>query len=230
MSDVTRPFNSTLNVVMPPRPVPDLPDADARDYALYRFRDFLSCLIYRRRMAEGSPPNPFRVPKKSIHVHFPDDIKRATLPGFGMIPGAGIHDSAPELGPPRILEDSKDKFGPGTVLIRKSDYEETFTLEAWGAKHAERRALMAGVKCALRSSDRSYALQLTLPDYFNAVASFELDDSQYVEDDNTVRNRRRGHLFIKLNVCEVGLVNVVDINPQFELEVLDGNVHAQLDC
>ena len=214
--------------MIPPRPLPALPDADARDYALRRFRDFLASLIYQRR-GENGLTIPFRLPKTSIHVYQPDDVRTVALPGFGFVPARGVHDAI-SLGPPTVIDSSKDVYGQGTVLVRKSDYTETFALEAWGSKHAERRALIAGVTPRCAPSDSSYALQLKLPQYFNQVASYSLDESQYVDDDNTVRNRRRGHLFIKLQVCEVGLINYTNLNAQLSIEVLDGNLYPTLDC
>lgn len=227
---------STLNDVLPRRPRPPLPDRDARDYALRRLREFLSVLNYRRTAAPGEEPIAFRIPKSNIHVYQPDDIVNLPLPGFAFVPGRGFHETY-GLGPPAILESTRDVYGPGTALVRFSDYVETFTLECWAGKHAERRAMMAGVKTALRQNDGSYAIKLTLPEYFDQVAEFSLDESYYVDGDQVVRNRRRGHLFVGLRVVEVGLANFNELNPVLQgpggvadVEVLDGNLYPTLDC
>lgn len=235
---MAEPFlvGSSLNNVLPPRDRPPLPDRDARDYALMRFRAFLAALVYRRTGDPQQPPIPFRVPKANIHIYQPDDVENAAMPGFGLIPGRGIHETV-GLGPPDAEESTANVYAPGTALIHQSDYVEVFTLEAWGSKQAERRALMAGVKSAMRQNDGSYAIRLSLPDYYDRVAEFSLDESTYIDGDEVVRNRRRAQLFIRLQVPEVALANfstlqVQHITPSAQLgvEVLDGNVFPSIDC
>ena len=151
------------------------------------------------------------------------------MPGFGIVPTRGINEAF-GLGPPVILEDTVDVFAPGTALVRGSTYEETFILEAWASKQAERVALIAGMKQALFLDNKSYSIRLTLPDYFGMVAQFTLADSQYIDGDEVSRNRRRAHIFITLQVCEVFLTNVVPFRSTADLTVLDGNLGIGLDC
>ncbi len=101
-------------------------------------------------------------------------------------------------------------------------------LEVVAAKAATRRAIVEGLKQALRSADSSTALNLSLPDYFNQVAQFTLLNTSYIEDQDAVRNRRRAHLTIELYVPEVLLANAVTMKPfitvQTQLTVLDTRV------
>lgn len=212
--------------VYPPEPPPaGLPDKDAREHALERFADFISLLVFQRTGSIGGKPISFRVPRESVHIFQPDDVKDLTFPCIGILPGRGVHESY-GLGPPVMLDDTVDLFGKGTVLVRQSDYTETIVVEVIGAKHAERRAIVAGLKEALRAVDDSYATRMILPDYFDQVAEFSLNDSQYIDDDHAVRNRRRAHLFVDLVVPEVFLVRYREFRPEVAVEVEDGQVLA----
>ncbi len=222
-------YNNQLNVVWPPLPAPDLPHKDARTYALERLRDYICALIFQRTGGIGEPPIPFSLVPENVHLNQPDDITDLALPAIGVIPGRGTHESY-GLGPPQLIEGTDGVGGPGTMLLRQSEYNETFVLEVWGSKIAERRALMAGLKAAFRQNDGSYELKMLLPDYFNIVASYSLNESQYIDGDEPVRNRRRGHLLIQLRVDEVVPVNVRPLTAIVEPTVLDGNTHLALDC
>lgn len=226
---------STLNEVLPARPRPPLPDRDARDYVLQRLRKFLSVLTFQR---SGGPEGnfAFKVPIQNIHIYQPDDVTNAKMPGFGIIPGQGVHEPF-GLGPPEPLEDTFDLYGPGTALVHKSDYIERIGIECWGSKHAERRALIAGLNEVLRSNDSSYALRLKIPAYYDQVAELSLDETAYVDGDEVARNRRRGTLYVKMQVPELALANFNLMRPELitsraeaGVEVLDGNVYPSLDC
>lgn len=222
-------FNNTLGDVYPPQPAPPLPDKDARDYALERLRDYMCALIFRRTNAPGLPSIPFRLPPDSIQIQQPDDLKNLPLPGIGIVPGRGVHESF-GLGPPVIQEKTAGIAGPGTALLRNGDYVEDFIIEVWGSKKAERRALVAGLKSALRANDGSYSIYLSLPQYWNMTAEFTLNESQYLDGDEVSRNRRRAHIMVTMRVCEVTLTNVRRLNASVETTVLDGNVVTELDC
>ena len=51
------------------------------------------------------------------------------------------------------------------------------------------------------------------------TAQFSMSESQYIDGDEVSRNRRRGHLFVQLTVCEVTLVNVRRLNAAVETNV-----------
>lgn len=108
--------------------------------------------------------------------------------------------------------------------MKQSEYVEQFTVEVWSDKIAMRRAMMAGLKQVLRMNDASYALQLKLPNYYDQVAGFALDDSQPIDDDGTVKNRRRGHLYVTLRVTDVSLVNYVELDPKVVVEAVGPGV------
>lgn len=197
--------------VWPPREAQRLPDYDARNAALMAFKEFLAELIFQRS-GENGQTVPFKVPPQNIHIYQPDDIKDAGLPGFGIVPALGTTESQ-GLGPAPVDEDSYEDFGLGTALVSQGDYTEAFVLECWGSKQAERRALVAGVKTVLRMDQESWTLRLKLKRYYDQVATFALQDVQYVDGDEVARNRRRTLMTIVLTVPEVAIENV---NPMLE--------------
>jgi hypothetical protein len=205
----------------PERKINPLPPSTARDFALRRFREFFSLLTFSRKGTTENDPISFKIPIDRIFTEQPDNIPDLNFPALGMIPSRGIHNTY-GLGPPDFIEDSFDTYGQGTALLLQGEYTERFQVEAWATHPAERQALLAGVQGALRVSQRSQALTLTLPDYFDRVATFRLDESQNVDDPDLVRNRRRGLLEVELTVPEVLLVDTVTLRPAVRVRAVDG--------
>lgn len=228
-------FGTTpVGTVYPPQPPRPLPDKDPREYALERLKEYLARLRFRRTMATGELPRGFRVPRERIHLFWPDSPVQVRTPSIAFVPGRGTHDYL-GLGVPVICSNSADVYGPGTVLVYQSDYVETFTIEVAAAKHAVRRAVMAGIKVALRIGDTSTVVSFNLPDYYNVVARFSLDESEVADNPDAVKNRRIGQLFVEMRVPEVFLVDytqlqvVVDLGGLDATRVWDGNLFADLD-
>lgn len=208
--------------VYPERREGALPPTTARDHALRRLREFFSLLVFSRKGTDAEHPISFRVPIERVFTEQPDNIPDLSFPALGFIPSRGIHSSY-GLGPADFLEDSFDAYGPGTALLLQGEYSETFQVETWATHPAERLALQAGVQGALRVSQRSQALTLTLPGYYDRVATFRLDESQNFDDPDLVRNRRRGQLQVMLVVPEVLLVDAVTLRPAARVQVVESS-------
>lgn len=223
-----------LGEVYPPQPPRPLPDKDPREYALERLKEYLARLKFRRTMAAGQQPRGFRVPRERIHLYWPDSPVQVVTPSIAFVPGRGTHDYL-GIGAPVICQGSVDVFGPGTVLVYLSDYVETFTVEVAAAKHAVRRAVVAGIKVALRIGDTSTVASFNLPDYYNVVARFSLDESEVADNPDAVKNRRIAQLFVEMRVPEVFLIDYTLLRPVVDLggldatRVFDGNVYADLE-
>lgn len=197
-----------------------LPDFDARTRALEAFGTFLSTLEFRRTGNKGGEPIKFKIPRKSIHIEQPDHVVDLQFPSIVFLPGRASYQTF-GLGPARILDDTLGKFGPGTALLNLAEYFEPITVEVWASKRAERRAVMAGIETAITSFDNSWALTLTLKDYFDVSATFALTERMNIEDPESARNRRRGHLYIELATCMVRLVNVNELTVRATVDVVD---------
>lgn len=213
-----------IGAVFPPRTdAPGLPDKGAREVALRRFADFLSRLPFMRTMR--GPPQPFLVPRKQIHVNQPDSVVGASggtkLPTIAFLTSTADETDSGWLGPADIIDGTEDLYAPDTALFYLGWHTENIPLEVVAAKPATRRAIVEGIKQVLRSADGSSSLTLSLPDYFDQEATFTLLASEYIEDQDAVRNRRRGHLTIQLSMPEVMLANALTLVPFAQVTTLD---------
>lgn len=207
--------------VYPPRPPQPLPTTDPRTAALKVYADFLSTLEFRvPGMKNTNETIKFQVPRNRIYIEEPDNVDDgASLPRIVFSPGRGKYDYF-NLGPARVLEDTVDVWAPGTALISPGDYVETFTLEVWAAKRAERRAIIAGIEATMLDEETSTTLRLILPRYYEFIAEFSLENRELVEEPvESVRNRRRAHLYIELRVQIGQLVAVNTLKPYVFTEV-----------
>jgi hypothetical protein len=204
----------TLNgTVLPFRPMPALPATDAREHALGALADFIALIQFRREMGAGVVAQTFAIKREDIHLYEPDDVHKAKYPSIGFIP-AEAQDDYYALGPAAELEDTRDVYGLGTVLMRACDHVETFVIEAYTSKHSLGHAIKAGIQAVFRMLEQSSALRLKLPLYFDQVASFDLEGSNRGEDPDTIRNRRRDQLICRMQVPQVYLRNYVELRPE----------------
>lgn len=211
---------TVLGTIWPPAPARSLPDFDARTRAVRKLCDFLALLEFTRTMEKGAPPTPYRVPRESIFEEQPDDPVKLRFPAIAVLPGRGVHDNW-RLGPVDFVEGTRDVYGRGTALVDLGEYVEPIMLEAWGSHPAERRSILAGIEAVIRLGSRSSALRLKLPEYFDRVASFALNESQYVDDPDLVRGRRRGQVMLELRVQEVLLVDAVTLRPYVDVDAYE---------
>lgn len=209
-------------VGFPEQPALPLPGIDARTYALRAFADWLSTLQFARTGKKGGEDIQFCVPRKDIHVHQPDHVKDLEFPSICFLPQRGMYETF-GLGPARLDDATCDVFGQGTALLQLAEYTESFIIEIWGSKIAERRAIVAGLETAMGSFDDSWAVTLRLKDYFDRTATFSLNEKQYIDEPDAVRNRRRAHMFVELTVGVVRLVNAVTLQPYAQ-------VFTDVDC
>jgi|TARA_Y100000034_G_C6876919_1_gene401209 hypothetical protein len=202
------------------RPDIPLPAIDARTHALRAFAAFIAALKYTRAGAVGGKDIQFKIAAKNVHIEQPDNVKDLKFPSVVFLPGRGVYEPY-GLGPAELLDDSYNVFAPETALMALSEYEETITLEIWGSKKGERRAVIAGLEVVLPSSEDTWPLRLRLPSYYNTPATFSLEERMNIDDADAVRNRRRGHLYVNVSVCVVRLVNVNTLRPYVAVDSND---------
>lgn len=206
--------------VYPERAEPTPPTFDSRDAALRVLRLFLSTLRFMRAGNKGGEPIPFRIPIENILTEWPDNVKDLKLPSLVFLPSAGSYDQI-GLGPAALQEETIDVYGPGTGVLHTADWIETFTIEAWASKVPERRAIALAVESALLSAADGRRIRFRLPDHYGIVAAFSLEGRTNIDDADAVRNRRRAHVTVQLEVPVVKLVNLNDLKPQVRLEVCE---------
>lgn len=203
-------------------PARPLPDRDARYYALDALRTYVSLLVFSRTGPKGGSPITFQVPRERFHIEQPDDVVDQKFPSMAIVAGRGRHEYT-YLGGADVHDELRDVYMPGTTVLQQAEYVEAMTLEVWGSKIPERRSLMAGLKIALAPLEEGQGLRLKLPKYYDRVAEFVLLESQYVDEPDAIRNRRRGQLYLSLRVPEVALVDAITLRPMLTLTVLDAN-------
>lgn len=194
---------------------------DARSAALLRLKLYVSLLRFFREGDRGAPPAEFRVPLANVLEEWPDAEKDLKLPAVAFGAGPGLHEAV-ALGPPVLCEESVGVYGPGTALEQTGVYRETLGVEAWGANgKAERRGLLAGLKLAFQGGEGSAAIRMRLPDYWDQIATFLLEESQYFDEPDVIRGRRRGMLRLVMTVPEVRLVRYPSLRVLVEVRVRD---------
>ena len=207
-----------FGTVFPPLPPPAGTGFDAREHALRALQRFISCLAFERRMPAGETSKRFQVPLDQIHIYQPDDIKDVGFPfAMGIRPSRGEHTNV-DLGPPDVIEETKDVFGEGTILIERSTYNEQIALEVLGSKQAHRVAMVNGLEEALTMWENGILI-LRLSEYYDQLATFSLVASEYIDDDPVFKNRRRADLYVDMEVPEVSLVRYKPFRPESVIAV-----------
>lgn len=210
----------------PPFPAVPLPSEDARTYALRALGHWIHSLAFRRKMQNGAPADPFVITPERYHLEQPDNVENLQMPCVAILPGRGKYETR-SLGP---AEPDDSFVGPdGTSLVIPWDYTETITMEVWGSKQSERRALVAGIEIAIGMYDGSTDLRLILTDYWAQVASFSLMEREIIDDIETPRGRRRAHFFLQMTVPVVGAAkfNWLDARPGGTVHVVLGDGAAE---
>lgn len=204
-----------------------LPSHDARWHALAQLRRYLGELVFNRSGGEGNPPIAFKLPLSSIHQFAPDDVRDLPIPGIGFLDSRGDSETY-GLGPPEPLDELTISQGlpDGSYLLNVGNYVEQVTIECWGSKYHEVMALKAGIETALRTDDSGSAVYLKIPDYYGLVAAFSLANSYYVTGPETMLGRRRAHVIVDMDICEI--VQVVG-QPLVNTYEIDWEIHENVD-
>lgn len=200
-----------------PRPPPGeptvyIPADDVRDACMARFREFLSKLRFTRIGPSGELAG-YNIPIERIFEEQPPDVTRLDMPCISFLPQVESYEAL-SLGPGNALEETADKYGKGTVVVETANYSEKLTVEVWGSSEAMRRSVRAGIKTALQNSAVSGAMRLTLPKFFDQVASFALVEAENANDaPEIIKNRRRAMVFVQVNAVDCHLVRYVPFQP-----------------
>lgn len=186
--------SSILSPIGPPIP---LPDKDARTHALSVLARWFSALEYRRTMAPSAPTEAFYVPPERVFIEQPDNVEGLQFPAICILPGRGQYQTRGIGG---AEPDEEVVTVDGLSVLVPYDYTELITVEVWGSKIAERRAMVAAIEAVAGSYEGSTDLRLVMHDYFGLVATFSLMERENLEDVETPRGRRRAHLYFQMMV------------------------------
>lgn len=212
--------------VYPKRANPPPLAYDGRSVALNTLRRYLSEISFRRpggRDAKGEPlaPIEFRIGTKEIQIGWPDDEKEMKFPSLVFLHGPGDYDMIGLTG--YIEENTKDRYGQGTVVAWMSEYVETFQIEIWANKRSELRSILAGIETSLSPTEQMYGLRFVMPDYFGQLVRFSPGKRQEFDEADSARNRRRARLDVEMAFHVVSLVNYALVQPTLKV-VTDGDL------
>ena len=207
-----------FGTVYPPAPPSPTPARTGRSHCMNRLAEFLAAVEFSRTGDKTKEVVTFRIPRANIFTEMPDEPERLTFPAIAFVPGRARNESM-RLGPPFLIESSYGVAGPSTGLLDLGEYTETFTIEVWSNNEPERAALKSGVELVFRLAQDSGSLRLSLPDYYGGFCLFSLQENMNVDDDNVVRGRRRGQVFVELRFQETVVVDVRTMQVQTFLDV-----------
>ena len=203
--------------VFPPRPSPPPLTVDGRTAALRILRDYISELTFLKENAPGMPPIKICLPKKNIRIEWPDYEVDLVTPSIAVTPGTANYGF---LGfGSHVDEASWNVFAPKTVLIAISEVTETITLEIWCSTIQERRAIISGMEAAFTPVESMYGIRFKMPDYYNEMVCFTLNQRALVEDEMSAQGRRRAHMMFEMRYNQVALVNVEQMYPTVDADV-----------
>jgi hypothetical protein len=204
----------------PPYPEIPLPDVDARTHALRVFARWLSALVYRRTMAPGMPSEPFSITPDRVFIEQPDNVEGLQFPAIGILPGRGSYLTRGIGG---TEPDDATATVDGLALLVPYDYQELITVEGWGSKIAERRSIVAAIEVAMGTYEGTTDLRLIMPNYYGLVATFSLMERENLEDES-VRGRRRVHLFIQMTVPVVTAARFLPLIPNIAVNITNNGL------
>ncbi len=202
-----------------------LPAKTARAHALLRLQELLTHLVFQRPDSVEGRTRGFYLKARRIQVEYPTSEKQILLPSIAFVPARGQHDYP--LGPPDLIEESKDVYGRGTALLHQGDWVELLGVEIIASQPPIREGIKAGLVALFRAQEQSSAIRLSLPAYYDRVASFALDESENFDDAEVILGRRRAELYVELQVPEVLLVDATTLKPM--VEVVEVGPDVELD-
>ncbi len=221
------PGGTPFGAVYPFRESPIPPLVDGRTTALRILkRYFQEITFYRHGGFDANskaelPPIGFAIPERDIHVEWPDRPDEVHLPALAFLStGAADYESIGMTS--NVEEGTVNRYAPDTVLIWLYEYVETFSIEIWAETKAQRRSILVGLERVLSPLEYMSGIRFRMPDYFDQLVCFSLQNRELVDDDFATKNRRRARLAVEMrfNVCALYPVNPLESS--MEVEVVDG--------
>lgn len=200
----------------PRRPVSGIPAIDGRTCALKALGAYLTSLPYARVGQTGGLPVYFGIPAQNFFVDRPGPETDLPFPSIAATDGPS--ETKPRGLAPQPDYASQDVFGAGTVLFVHGEREEVIPLEIWSSNHPELRGIVATVEAAFQPTQERIGFLMQLPDYFGQTARFMYERTEWVEEADAVKNRRKAIVHVFMSYDIVRLVNYVPMTPQMTVD------------
>lgn len=207
---------------------------DGRTAALRILRRYLSEITFFRQggktaSGEREPAIAFRIPEKDIQIEWPDEVDELDLPSIALLSQESGKYESLGMTPAAIVEDSKDQFGPGTVLNAQAELVETFVIEVWCKTRQERRGIRHGIESAMSPLQNVSGIRFRMPDYYDRLATYELQSAEIIDDEASTFARRKLRFEVLLRYVQVSLVKLPTFFPQPTTDVVVDSLEDEDD-
>jgi hypothetical protein len=174
---------------------------DVRTVALRVLREYVTGIVFYL------PPGnlAFRMDPANFPLEQADYVEDMKMPSMVVTGSPEQQYEAPWFRP-FLLEDTRDRFGVGTVLKVESEHVETLRLEVWASKEPELRSLLAGLETAFNPVEELSGLQLRMDAYYGAPCIFTLQKREGFADADGGKGRRRAAMVLELRAPVLSLV------------------------
>lgn len=159
---------------------------------------------------------------EQVFANWPDAAFDVPYPAASIIEaGPSVH-AAHSL-TPTIIEDSFEKFCPGTVLWKTAELEATFQIDYWTNDEATREAIALRLPSLFNPSEaRAGVILLASDRYFGATVRATLQSGERLDNPSTVYAKERR---LRTTVtCEVDMLHLreaVPFRPSVRMTVTD---------
>lgn len=212
----------------PQQPIVAFPLLDSRSACAEALRAYLRCLIF---VVDGkdAPNTPFQL--LSVNREWPEPSQPMVLAGPGgtrrgictVLDPAGGREDAWSLVPAPI-EDSIDRYAPGTVLWKTAEMVVELQADLWFGNDPERQAVAAALPAAFAPGEDQWGIYAEAPSgYFGLPVRLSLTNLRRADEAGSVYPReRRLVASIKAEVSEVHLRRAVLTDLRVVLTTSDG--------
>lgn len=209
--------------VTPQRPLTQT-SVDGRTAALWVLAKYLSEVVVTRTGEPGKPPVRFRIPAERFVIEKANPEHPLPTPSVAFVQDSDYNAEATGLNS-YVLEDTRDKFGAGTVLQRVGEQTENLLVEVWCASRAQRRAIHEAYRAALSPTEFMSGVRFRMPDYYDQPVRFTHVTGK-VDDSRVGEGRYLLNLRVEMCFVVVVLTRYCEMIPVGEGDVLEGDDEA----
>lgn len=183
---------------------------DPGDAAANTLKAYLEAAVFR---VAGTPETRFRL--KRAGIGWPESFKELEYP-TASITAPVVQEDAHSL-TPTALEETLDRYCPGTVLWKTAEQAISFQVDFWCTDQVEQRAISAALGELFSPSEGRIGVLLQGPvDYWSLPIRFTLVSRQRQNSDGDVQARnRRLTVMLLADVDVVQLRKGVRFQPRF---------------
>lgn len=154
---------------------------------------------------------------KEIHVDFPDWEEDIEFPSSAIYPVSPVEYDEPPSRSIALIEESRDVFGRGTVLLHLTDASiDRMAVDMVFGTKDERSAMSGAFQTAFLRDPASEqpGRRIVVPQYFDQIVALDLESCLPVNDSTMETKRWELQAVIS---CQVSVVVLVKVTPELRL-------------